>query len=190
MISNILLCGVGGQGTVLASKLIAAAAMKNGLRVKTAETIGMSQRGGCVVSHVRVGSEDIHSPLIPLGKADVIIAFEPAEAVRCLPYLKDGGSAIVSSREVIPVSSALSKSGYSGAKMLEYLSKKAEKLTVVDTDGIVNTLGSAKPLNVALLGAAVRSEKLAVSEDDIAEAIPLLVKPAFVELNLSALKCV
>ena len=84
---NCLLAGVGGQGTVLASKLIAQSAMNRGLNARTAETIGMAQRGGCVVSHVRVG-EKIHSPLIPQHKADLIIGFEPAEAVRCLPYLK------------------------------------------------------------------------------------------------------
>ena len=83
MSMNCLLCGVGGQGTVLASRLIAYAAMQKGLEVRTAETIGMAQRGGCVVSHVRTGDE-IFSSLIPLGSADVIIAFEPAEAVRCL----------------------------------------------------------------------------------------------------------
>jgi len=86
---NCLLCGVGGQGTVLASRMIAAAAMKRGLFAETAETIGMAQRGGSVVSHVRVG-ENQYSPLIPYGKADIIIGFEPAEAVRCLPYLKNG----------------------------------------------------------------------------------------------------
>ena len=83
---NIMIAGVGGQGTVLASKLIAAAAMKQGFDVRTTETIGMAQRGGGVVSHIRMG-ENIFSPLIPPGKADVLIAFEPAEAVRQLPFL-------------------------------------------------------------------------------------------------------
>ena len=81
---NCILAGVGGQGTVLASKLIARTALNNSMHVRTAETIGMAQRGGCVVSHVRTG-KIIHSPLIPLGQADLIIGFEPAEAVRCLP---------------------------------------------------------------------------------------------------------
>ena len=93
-VMSYLLCGVGGQGTVLASKLIAYCGMKAGKKVRTSETIGMAQRGGCVVSHVRVGDE-IFSPIIPEKQADMIIAFEPAEAVRCLPYLKDGGTVIV-----------------------------------------------------------------------------------------------
>ena len=84
---NIILCGVGGQGTILASKLMAAAAMRKGIEVKTAETIGMAQRGGSVFSHVRLG-EGLQSPMIAPGKADIIIAFEPAEAVRHLSFLK------------------------------------------------------------------------------------------------------
>ena len=86
MDKSILLCGVGGQGTVLASKLIAAAFMNNGEVVHSAETIGMAQRGGSVTSHVRIG-ESAFSPLIPSGRADLILAFEPAEAVRNLPLL-------------------------------------------------------------------------------------------------------
>lgn len=87
MTKNVLLCGVGGQGTVLASRLIALAAMEKGMEARGAETIGMAQRGGSVVSHVRIG-ENIYSPMIPHRGADVLICFEPAEAVRCLPYLK------------------------------------------------------------------------------------------------------
>ena len=103
---NCLLAGVGGQGTVLASKLIAQSAMNRGLNARTAETIGMAQRGGCVVSHVR-GGKKIHSPLIPQHKADLIIGFEPAEAVRCLPYLKEGGAVIASIKAVKPVTATL-----------------------------------------------------------------------------------
>ena len=84
---NILLTGVGGQGTVLAAKVLAQAALEKGWQVRTAETIGMAQRGGSVVSHVRYGSQ-IETPLIPEHSADVMIAFEPAEAVRCLRYLR------------------------------------------------------------------------------------------------------
>ena len=87
MSKSVILCGVGGQGTVLASKLISYAAMAKGEEVRSAETIGMAQRGGSVTSHVRIG-EGAFSPLIPKGKADVMIAFEPAEAVRNLSYLK------------------------------------------------------------------------------------------------------
>ena len=96
MKKDVMICGVGGQGTVLASKIIAASAMDEGYAVHSAETIGMAQRGGSVTSHVRIG-EDAFSPLIPLGSVDLLIAFEPSEAVRNLKYLKSDGFVIVNS---------------------------------------------------------------------------------------------
>ena len=110
MNKNCLLCGVGGQGVILASKLIAYAAMEKGLQVRTTETIGMSQRVGSVVSHVRMG-EAVHSPMIPKGKADILLAFEPAEAVRNLVYLREGGVVVVNRKAVKSAASTLSQDG-------------------------------------------------------------------------------
>ena len=101
MKKDILICGVGGQGTVLASKIIAASAMDEGSAVHSAETIGMAQRGGSVTSHVRIG--EAYAPLITQGAADMILAFEPAEAVRNLGYLKKDGIVIVNRVPVKPV---------------------------------------------------------------------------------------
>ena len=106
---DILLAGVGGQGTVLASKILARCAIARGETAHTAETIGMAQRGGCVTSHVRIGNAS--APLIARGCADTIIAFEPAEAVRALPYLKKGGAVIVNTAAVKPVTDTLASSG-------------------------------------------------------------------------------
>ena len=122
MNKDILLCGVGGQGTVLASKLIASAAMRCGDPVHSAETIGMAQRGGSVISHIRIG-ERAASPLIPRGNADILIAFEPAEAVRNLSYLKKDGVVIVNSTPVKPTTEALQEIGYDGTEMIAYLKK-------------------------------------------------------------------
>ena len=97
---NIVLCGVGGQGTVLASKLLAAAAMSKDIPVMSAETIGMAQRGGSVFSHLRMG-KNLYSPMIKTGTADLIIGFEPGETVRMLPYLKEHGQVVVSSQKVL-----------------------------------------------------------------------------------------
>lgn len=185
---NCLLCGVGGQGTVLASKLISAAAMKKGMRVRSAETIGMAQRGGCVVSHVRMG-DGVYSPLIPMGSADVIIAFEVAEAVRCLPYLKNGGTVVVNKKPVIPVTASLG-GGYDSSVMLEYLKANVPNLVIADGDMIEEKLGSAKVLNVALLGAAARSEVLGISCDEIKEIIKEKVPQRFHELNFEALNII
>lgn len=189
---NIVLCGVGGQGTVLASKLISAAAMQKGVAVKSAETIGMAQRGGSVFSHIRIG-DDAFSPMIAEGEADLIIAFEPAEAVRMLPFLKEGGAVITSDRPVMPVTAALKGSGYNGVEMIDYMKSldTIGKLLVVDTEKAVKDLGNPKAMNMVLLGAASRSGLLGdISYQEIVNAMRSKVKPQFVDLNLKALEYV
>jgi len=184
---SIVLCGVGGQGTILASKLLAAAAMSKGLPVKTAETIGMAQRGGSVFSHVRIGDGAV-SPLIGRGRADLIIAFEPAEAVRQLPFLREGGTVVVSTRPIIPVSATIGGPAYDLAAVMAYLRERVgEKLVVVDADAAAEALGSAKCLNVVLLGAAVRTGVLALTADDVRSAIAARLPERFHELNFRAL---
>ena len=189
MNSNIILAGVGGQGTVLASKLIAAAAMEKGQSVRTAETIGMAQRGGCVVSHVRVG-EEIHSPLIPLSGADVIIGFEPAEAVRCLPYLKQDGTVVVNIKAVRPVTASLGGTAYDGSDMLDYLKVNVNNLIIVDGDGIGEKCGSSKVLNIALLAAGIKAGCIDISIDELTDMIKSRVNPKFQALNLAAVDAV
>ena len=181
---NILLAGVGGQGTVLASRLIAGAAIARGDIAHTAETIGMAQRGGCVVSHVRIG-EDAHAPLIPKGCADTLIGFEPAEAVRALPYLKEGGTVVVSSAALKPVTDALADSGYEGGDMIAFLKKQPVRLVVVDGEEVTKTCG-AKALNIALLGAAAAVGAIGVSPEELRAAVERL-NPRFREGNLRAL---
>lgn len=187
MAINCLLCGVGGQGTVLASKLIAMAAMEKGEDVRTAETIGMAQRGGCVVSHVRTG-KNINSPLIPFGKADVLIAFEPAEAVRCLSYLKKGGTVIVNKKPVKPVTATLSGSSYNGTNMLDYLKENVENCYVIDGDKICSKCGSPKVLNIALLSAAVNYADLGFSVSELKNTILHRIPEKFQKLNLMAVE--
>ena len=184
---NCLLCGVGGQGVVLASKLIAYAAMEKGLNVRTSETIGMSQRGGSVVTHVRMG-ETVHSPMIPKGSADVVMAFEPAEAVRNLSYLREDGVMVVDTKAVKPVTATLTQSKYDGKEALEYLQKKVKNLYIIDGDAICEEAGSSKVLNVVLLGVALGSGVLSIPLDDMKEIIKKHVKPQFVEMNIKALE--
>ena len=123
MTKNILICGVGGQGTVLAAKVLSQAAISGGQHVLSAETIGMAQRGGSVTSHVRIG-DDIFSPLIPKGTADIIIAFEAAEAVRNISYLKKDGLVIVNKKIVQPTTASLNNKTFSESEMIDYLSAK------------------------------------------------------------------
>lgn len=187
MNKNILLCGVGGQGIVLASKLIAQAAMENSLPVMSAETIGMAQKGGSVFSHVRIGS-DLSTPMIPKGGADVIIGFEPAEAVRMLPYLKKDGTVIVNSCPTKPVTAMLSASSYTGKEMLAYLKKNVERLTIVDCERAASEIGSLKVVNMILLGAAAATGELPISMADIKSCLAKRLKPQLLEMNYKALE--
>ncbi len=185
MTKNCLLCGVGGQGTVLASKLIAFAAMEKNENVRTAETIGMAQRGGCVVSHVRIGGT-IHSPLIPLGQADVLIGFEPGEALRCLPYLKENGIAIVNTKAVQPITASLSENPYCGKTMVAAIRSKVKNVVFIDGEDICHRCGSPKVLNLALLGAAVASGKLGITTDELKNAIMKRIPSKYHKMNLQA----
>ena len=187
MTVNCILAGVGGQGTILASKLIAHAAMNGGKNVRTAETIGMAQRGGSVVSHVRMG-ETIYSPMVPKHSADIIIGFEPAETVRCLPYLKDGGAVIVNQKAIRPFSDALGNSSYIAAEILLFLQNNTEKLIIVDGDSICTACESSRVLNVALLGAAAASGMLGLTISQIETAINERVPAHLIEANIKALR--
>lgn len=184
MNKDILLCGVGGQGTVLASKLIAAAAMREGYTVHSAETIGMAQRGGSVTSHIRIG-EDSASPLIPCGAADLILAFEPAEAVRNLHYLKPDGIVIVNRTPVRPTTESLGGTGYDGVKELEYLKAKC-KSVVIDGEALCAPFGSARYLNMVVLGAVSATGVLGIPEEALLAELEAQVKPQFIETNKRA----
>jgi indolepyruvate ferredoxin oxidoreductase beta subunit len=187
---NIIIAGVGGQGTVLASKLLAQAALLEGHAVRAAETIGMAQRGGSVLSHVRIGAA--LSPVVPKGAAHLLIGFEPAETVRALNYLRRGGTVITSLQPLEPPTAALSPQPYDGRAEHACLRdlKKAEwikMLLTVDGTGTCANLGSTRALNVVLLGAALASGQLGVSEQALIKAIETLVKPRYVTLNKRAL---
>ena len=181
---NCLITGVGGQGTVLASKLLAEAAMEEGYNVRTTETIGMAQRGGCVVSHVRMG-EVIHSPLIAKGQADLIISFEPAEAVRVLPYLKKGGVMVVNTDPTKPI---IEPENYDCQKLISFLEENVEQLKLVDGRGICQKCGEPRALNIALLGAALSTHKLPITKEKIEIMIQKKFKEKVAQVNLKALR--
>ena len=168
---------------MLASKLIAAAAMKRGYDVRTTETIGMAQRGGSVVSHVRIG-ENVYSPLIPPGGAQALIAFEPAEAVRQLPYLCAGGVLIVCDSAIKPVADPRA-APYEAAAMIDYLKANVPQLIVIDGQRIM--ANGAKTLNVALLGAAAHRGVFPFDVDTLKEVIPEMLPQRFWDMNLRSL---
>ena len=188
---NILITGVGGQGTVLAAKILAQAAQAKGWSVREAETIGMAQRGGFVTSHVRMGDagEEVYSPLLAKRSADLVIAFEPAEAARALPYLAPGGLLVTASSPIQPVAA----DPYDPADVLAEVREKVPGVIVVDDVALCERIGSRKALNVGLLATAVSASERtgaglagAVSLDEMREAIRVCVKPKFVDMNLKA----
>jgi len=193
---NILLTGVGGQGTVLAAKVLAQAAQAKGWHVRTAETIGMAQRGGCVTSHIRMGDlgEEVHAPLLVKGTADLIVAFEPAEAARTLPYLAPGGLLVTASTGIQPVTSALSKQAYDPTAILTELREKVPGVVIVDDAALCAAVGSRKALNTVLLATAVATGEQtgtglagAVTIEDVKAAVAACVKERFVDMNLQAI---
>jgi indolepyruvate ferredoxin oxidoreductase beta subunit len=181
---NIVIAGVGGQGTVLASKIIAEAAAVSGYSaVRTGETIGMSQRGGSVVSFVRFGECD--SPYFAKGQADLLIAFEICEAARSLPYLKKGGKAVINDLQINPVTVSLGNAVYDTEKMKSYINENASAVFLNALD-IAKTTGSEKCVNTVMLGAAAASDVLPLSKESIIAAIEKNVKPKFIEMNITA----
>ena len=160
--------------------------MAKGLRARTAETIGMAQRGGSVVSHVRTG-QDIASPTIPYGRADVMIGFEPGEAAANLRYLKREGTLILCRQEVRPVTASLGQSEYSGDECIGYLQKNVDRCYIIDGEKICRECGSPKVLNVAVVGALCADGAMGLSLEDVENAIRQRMKPKLIDMNIKAL---
>jgi indolepyruvate ferredoxin oxidoreductase beta subunit len=187
-VTDCLIVGVGGQGTILASRLIGSAALGLGLDVRGSETIGMAQRGGSVMSHVRMG-DGIHSPLISLGSADVILAFEPCEGARAVPYLRPDGLMIVCDRAIQPAGffNASGESGYDLRAVIEYLRSSVERLCILDGEKINERCG-ARSLNVAILGAALFFGELPCSMEEMEGVIGERFDTYYAEMNKKALE--
>lgn len=195
---NVMLTGVGGQGTVLAAKVLAQAAQDKGWQVRTAETIGMAQRGGNVVSHVRMGDagEEVFAPLLAEGTADLVIAFEPAEAARVLPFLAPGGLLVTATTAIQPVTAALSDRPYRADDVLARIerslagSNAGSRFVAVDDAALTAAAGGRKVLNTVLLASALREGAIPLDLDDLRRALEECVKPRFVALNLAAVDAV
>lgn len=179
---NILIVGVGGQGSLLASRILGRLFLSRGLDVKVSEVHGMSQRGGSVVTYIRAGKE-VASPLVPEGEADLIIAFEKLEALRWFRSLKKGGNIIMNLREIDPMPVITGAAEYP-KDIAERLQKKGESVTAIDALTAAKAAGSIKTENMVMLGAA--SKVMDFSDHDWQEAISQSVKPEFLEMNLRA----
>ncbi len=181
-VKNILLVGVGGQGTILASKILTSALMKAGYDVKMSEIHGMSQRGGSVSTQVRFGDK-VYSPIVGKGSADVIVAFEEMEALRWLDHLKIGGKMVINDHQIQPVPVNLGLAEYPQG-IIEHLKEKVEVLSFKAAD-VATELGNPKAMNIVLLGALVKAMG-GLDDIDWDAEIEANVKAKFVDLNKKA----
>lgn len=181
-IKNILFVGVGGQGTILASKIFTEGLMEYGYDVKMSEVHGMAQRGGSVVTQVRYG-EKVHSPLIEKGTVDVIVSFEKIEAARWLDYLKEEGTIIVNDYEIRPVTVLIGGETYP-ENIINELMEKNIHLKTINAYESAKSIGNFKVQNSILLGALVRACDL--EKINWSEIIKRNVNAKFFDLNLKA----
>lgn len=183
MKKNVMIVGVGGQGSLLASKLLGNVVMSAGYDVKVSEVHGMSQRGGSVVTYVKYSDEKVWSPVVNEGEADLIISFELLEGARYIPYLKKGGKLVVNDQKIAPMPVITG-----GAVYPEDIAGKLRELgvdvTVVDALSLAEEVGSAKATNVVLMGVA--SKSMEFSDEQWQTAIGACVPPKFIDLNRKA----
>jgi indolepyruvate ferredoxin oxidoreductase beta subunit len=179
---SIMIVGVGGQGTLLASRIIGNVITAAGVDVKVSEVHGMSQRGGSVVTYVKFGDE-VYSPVIEKGEADIIIAFEQLEAARYVPYLKKGGRIITSTQTIDPMP-VISGAAVYPEGIIEKLRESGINVTAVPALTLAEEAGSAKASNVVLMG--VLSKLTDFSAEAFMQAVTECVPPKFLELNKKA----
>lgn len=179
----ILIVGVGGQGVLLASEIISEAAMLYGLDVKKSEVHGMSQRGGIVSSHIKIAPK-VYSPTIQHGQADIVMAFEQAEGLRGLDWMKKDGVAIVSQTQLIPAIVTSNKEYHYPEDAVDKMKAKANRVIDVPADKIAAELGNPRLVNTILLG--VMSNYMPFTSELWLEVIKSKVKPKFVDINIEA----
>lgn len=179
---NIMIVGVGGQGTLLTSRLLGTALLNEGYDVKVSEVHGMSQRGGSVVTYVKYG-EKIASPLIEVGEADIILAFEQLEAARWLKYMKPDGRMIINTRKIDPMTVITGADVYPEG-VLEKLEAAGADITALDALALAVEAGSPKAVNVVLVG--VMAAGMGLDKEVWVNAIKETVPAKFLELNLKA----
>lgn len=179
--TSIMIVGVGGQGTLLASKLLGNVLLSQGYDVKVSEVHGMSQRGGSVVTYVRFG-EKVYSPVVDLGEADYILSFELLESARWIGYLKKGGRLITNTHRTPPMPVITGAAEY--PSNIEARLRELADVTALEAMPLAEQAGSAKAVNVVLVG--VLSRSMDIPEGNWLRAIEETVPPKFVELNRRA----
>lgn len=179
---SIMLVGVGGQGTLLASRILGNTLLSQGFDVKVSEVHGMSQRGGSVVTYIKYGDK-VYSPVIEKGEADVIVSFEELEAARWLPYLKNGGKLITNTQQVEPMPVITGAAEYP-ADIIEKISAKGVGIVALDALSLANEAGSSRAVNVVLMG--VLSTMMEFPEQAWKAALEECVPQKALEINRKA----
>ena len=185
-VKSVIIVGVGGQGTLLASRVLGSAMLRRGVDVKVSEVHGMSQRGGSVVTYVRYGEtagSQVYSPIIEPGEADVVLAFEALEAARFLPYLKEGGTVIVNSQQIDPMP-VITGSAVYPEHILDKIKAQGVHVMALDALRLAEQAGSIKAVNRVLIGAMAR--RLSLPREDWEETVRSTVPVKFIDMNLKA----
>ncbi len=183
MKTDILIVGVGGQGTLLASVLLGNIAIKKNLFVKLSEVHGMAQRGGSVVTHVRISDEEISSPVLDNGTTDVILSFEMLEALRALPFLKKGGKIFTNTQQIMPMPVITGAAEYP-TDIKEKLKNSGADVVYVDAEALASEAGNMKTVNTVMLGTL--ADVIGFENEYWMSAIEECVRPQFVEVNKKA----
>lgn len=182
---SLVLTGVGGQGTILASRAISLAAMQKGYALRSTETLGMAQRGGSVISHIRFG-DDIYSPLIPTGQADALLGFEPVEAVRWVSLLKKGGTALINTAFVPPYEVLIGESDFEQVEADKYLQSLDADKIIFDMTALAVKAGSFRATNAVLLGAFSEKGRSPLEPELIEKVMLDLIPEKLADVNRRA----
>jgi indolepyruvate ferredoxin oxidoreductase beta subunit len=178
---NVLITGVGGQGVILMSELLGKSAVKDRLKVRGSEILGMAVRGGSVTSVIRIG-EDVYGPLIPMGKCNALVGMEPSEALRNIAYLSNSSLVILNTAATVPFTVPLGQSSYpSLEEIIEKLNKASDRIVKLDAAKLAREAGSLLTTNIVMLGALFGTEqlpiKIATIKETIEERFPAKVAP-------------
>jgi len=179
---NIMIVGVGGQGTLLSSRVLGNVALKSNYDVKVSEVHGMSQRGGSVVTYVKMGSK-VYSPIIEKGEADIILAFEQLEALRWIDYLKSDGMMVINEQKINPMPVIMGKAKYP-ENIIEKISEKYKNVKSVDALKIAKQCGNIKAVNMVLLG--LMAGFTDIEKNVWLEAMTEVIPPKVLDVNVRA----
>ena len=184
---NIVVTGVGGQGVLTAANILGWAALHAGYKVRLGEVHGMSQRFGSVISYVRFG-EDVYGSMVPEGKADVMLSFEPVEALRYINYLKEGGMVVVNTKPIVPVQVSMGMASYPSLEEIRKVFEEGFKAKWIgfNAEELAEQAGHVVTTNTVLIGALTQIPEFPLDAEHVREVIKITIPPKAVDINMKA----